>query len=98
VSTPLTVLARQAAASAHEAAWRLRARDYGVVNATTRPLIEAEAKTAALHAAQQVYLDNGYRFCGCGSLVNPKYARCYSCGAVRKGWKPQPIGQLALGL
>lgn len=74
-------LARNNADSARTATFRMRAREMGGVNARNRAHIVEQAEAAAHAAAEQTYLDHGYRPCaqGCGRLASPSYADCPNC-------------------
>lgn len=74
-------LARNNADSARREAFRMRAREMGGVNARTRDHIVQQAEEAARAAAEQTYIDHGYRPCpqGCGRLVSPGYVDCPNC-------------------
>ena len=88
MNTQLRATARKNADSAYTEAFREEARLAGGFN----PATSARIKSAAVHAGQaaytQTYLDAGYAQCGCGSLVNPDFARCFLCGAWKKSAMP----------
>lgn len=87
-------LAKQAADSERERIIVMRTKELGVFNDKTRDLILSEANKAARAAQLAVYFIAGYTECGCGSLVNPNFARCFSCGA----WKKQTTNDTQLRL
>jgi hypothetical protein len=82
-SYELQSLAQQAATSAKRAVIRMRTVELGGFNDKTRESILTEANKSALIARREVYLSHGYTECGCTALVNPRFARCYQCGAWR---------------
>lgn len=80
----LRQMAATRAATARRETFRMRAREFGVINARTRPLIEAEAEQAARQAANAVYLTAGYRPCvgECGRLASPQFRYCPACAST----------------
>lgn len=74
-------MAREAADSAYRTAFFERAKEIGGVTDKTRSQLDAEATLVAEVVRLGIYELHGYRACGCGSMVNPRFATCFVCGA-----------------